>query len=89
VTDLATAAGIFGLSSSTAYALAAHGRFPVPVLRFGNRYRIPVAAILTALHLPATDPTRDDLTGPGRHASIDPTQSPGPPGPGTPPREGS
>ena len=30
------------------------GAFPVPVLRFGSRYRIPVAAILAALHLPAS-----------------------------------
>lgn len=51
VTDLPTAAAIFGLSRSAAYDLARTGRFPVPVLRFGTRYRIPVAAILTALDL--------------------------------------
>ena len=55
VTDLATAAAIFGLSRSTAYDLASDGRFPVPVLRFGTRYRVPVAAILSALHLAAGD----------------------------------
>jgi hypothetical protein len=53
VTDLATAASIFGLSRSTAYELAKRDRFPVSVLRFGTRYRVPVAAILHALHLPA------------------------------------
>lgn len=55
VTDLTTAAAIFGLSRATAYDLAKRGQFPVAVLRFGSRYRIPVAAILHALHLPADD----------------------------------
>ncbi|WP_249713895.1 helix-turn-helix transcriptional regulator [Rhizomonospora bruguierae] len=53
VTDLPTAARIFGLGRALAYQLAAAGDFPVPVLRVGNRYRVPVAAILTALHIPA------------------------------------
>ena len=53
VTDLATAARIFGLSRSVAYDLAKRGQFPVAVLRFGSRYRVPVAAILHTLHLPA------------------------------------
>jgi hypothetical protein len=30
-------------------------RFPVPVIRIANRYRVPVAPILAALHLPAGD----------------------------------
>ncbi|GAA2617198.1 helix-turn-helix domain-containing protein [Paractinoplanes durhamensis] len=55
VTDIATAARIFGLSRAVAYDLAKQNRFPVPVLRFGSRYRVPVAAILQALHLPADD----------------------------------
>lgn len=52
VTTVPTAAAIFGLSRSVAYDLIKAGTFPVPVLRFGSRYRIPVAAILTALHMP-------------------------------------
>ena len=55
VTDLQTAAAIFGLSRTTAYELARTDQFPVPVLRFGTRYRVPVHAILTALDLPMTD----------------------------------
>lgn len=55
VTDLTTAASIFGLSRATAYELAKRHQFPVAVLHFGRRYRIPVAAILHALHLPARD----------------------------------
>lgn len=56
VTDLPTAARILGLGRALAYQLAAASDFPVPVLRVGNRYRVPVAAILTALHIP-TEPT--------------------------------
>ncbi|MER7276655.1 helix-turn-helix domain-containing protein [Dactylosporangium sp. NPDC000244] len=52
VTDVPTAAAIFKLSRSVAYDLIKAGRFPVPVLRFGGRYRIPVPAILAALHMP-------------------------------------
>jgi hypothetical protein len=55
VTDVATAAHIFGLSRAAAYDLAKRGHFPVTVLRFGSRYRVPVAAILQALHLPVGD----------------------------------
>jgi hypothetical protein len=60
VTDVATAASIFGLSRAAAYDLAKRGQFPVTVLRFGTRYRVPVAAILQALHLPVGD---DDPPG--------------------------
>jgi hypothetical protein len=56
VTTVPVAAAIFGLSRSVAYDLARTGQLPVPVLRFGSRYRIPVAAILTALHMPADPP---------------------------------
>lgn len=55
VTTVPIAASIFGLSRSVAYDLIRAGRFPVPVLRFGTRYRVPVRAILAALHMP-TDP---------------------------------
>ncbi len=57
VTDLPTAASIFGLSRSVAYDLAQRGRFPVAVIRAGSRYRVAVAAILTVLHLNGDPPT--------------------------------
>ena len=89
VTNVATAAAIFGLNRSVAYDLVKADRFPVPVLRFGNRYRVPVAAILTALHLPLSPTERpptaaDDLINPGVHASID-HQEPAPREPPSPP----
>jgi hypothetical protein len=55
VTDITTAAAILRLSRSTAYDLAKHGRFPVPVIRAGARYRVPVAPLLAALGLEAPD----------------------------------
>lgn len=55
ITDIATAAQIFGLSRAAAYDLAKRDRFPVAVLRFGSRYRVPVAAILHALGLTIGD----------------------------------
>jgi hypothetical protein len=60
VTDLPTTGRIFGLGRSLAYDLARNGDFPVPVIRVGARYRVPVAAILAALHLWAAS----DLTSP-------------------------
>ncbi len=71
VTTVPIAAAIFGLSRSVAYDLVKTGQFPVPVLRFGTRYRIPVAAILTALHLPATtEAATGDLTD-SRESRVD------------------
>ncbi len=66
VTDIPTAGAILGLSRSAAYELAANDLFPVAVMRIGCRYRVPVAALLTALHIPI-DPTCSgrDLTRPG------------------------
>ncbi|MEU4626655.1 helix-turn-helix domain-containing protein [Actinoplanes sp. NPDC023801] len=52
VTDVPTAAAIFGIGRSTAYVLLKIGEFPIPVIQIGSRYRVPVAAILAALHLP-------------------------------------
>jgi len=51
-TTLLTAADIFGLSRAFAYRLAADDEFPVPVIKVGATWRVPVAAILAAAHLP-------------------------------------
>jgi len=52
-TDVVTAGQILGMSRNTAYALARRGTFPIPIIKAGVRYRVPVAAILAALQ-PAT-----------------------------------
>jgi hypothetical protein len=49
VTDLITAGQIFGFSRSLCYELIRTGQFPVPVLRPGRHYRVPVAGILKVL----------------------------------------
>lgn len=54
VTDLQTAADILDLARSTAYDLAHADQFPVPVLRAGGRYRVPIAPLLAALGLTDT-----------------------------------
>ncbi|GLY04998.1 DNA-binding protein [Actinoplanes sp. NBRC 101535] len=71
VTDLPTAARIFGLGRSLAYDLARDGRFPAPVIRAGTRYRIPVAGILTVLGLSAgCDLTRSAMRSVDHHGGI-------------------
>jgi hypothetical protein len=52
-TDVVTAGQILGLSRNTAYRLARLGQFPVPVLRAGAQYRVPLAGLLAALHIAA------------------------------------
>jgi predicted DNA-binding transcriptional regulator AlpA len=91
VTDLSTAASILGLSRAVAYDLAKTGRFPVPLIRVGTRYRVPVAAILAALHLDPQPPAAGgDLTRRRRRAwittrkSAPPARSTSPPPEDTP-----
>lgn len=50
-TDLVTAGSVLGIGRTTAHALARAGDFPVPVLRVGRRYRVPVAPLLRLLDL--------------------------------------
>jgi excisionase family DNA binding protein len=50
-TDVVTAGEILGLSRNTAYRLVRAGEFPVPVIKAGGQYRIPVAGLLTVLGL--------------------------------------
>ncbi|MCW3818617.1 helix-turn-helix domain-containing protein [Micromonospora sp. DR5-3] len=59
-TDLATAADILGVSRSAAYKLARRDAFPVPLIRAGTHYRVPVPPILAALHLAHDVPSTED-----------------------------
>jgi hypothetical protein len=59
-TDLVTAAAILGIGRTTAHTLARAGRFPVPVIRVGRRYRVPVAPILRLLTLDPAEATPPD-----------------------------
>ncbi len=50
-TDLMTAARILGIGRTTAYKLARTGTLPVPAVRVGRSYRIPVARLIELLGL--------------------------------------
>lgn len=49
ITDLVTAGSILGMGRTKSHQLVRAGRFPVPVLRHGRSYVVPVAPILTLL----------------------------------------
>lgn len=49
MTNVETAARILGIGRTVAYRLAKDGKFPVPVLRIGHSYRIPVPRLLELL----------------------------------------
>jgi hypothetical protein len=65
VTDITTAGAILGLSRSAAYDLAHRGEFPIPVIRAGSRYRVPVAALHIPLAPEPADATRPVATSTG------------------------
>jgi excisionase family DNA binding protein len=51
VVDLSTAATVLGIGRTTAYELVRTGRWPTPILRLGNRIRVPTAALRELLSL--------------------------------------
>jgi hypothetical protein len=51
-TDVETAASILGIGRTKAYELAKADEFPVPLIRVGRRYVVPVPAILRLLGTP-------------------------------------
>lgn len=53
--DLPTAARYLGIGRTTAYALAARGALPVPVLRIGTALRIPTVPLLKVLGITVPD----------------------------------
>ncbi|MGF7234966.1 MAG: helix-turn-helix domain-containing protein [Frankia sp.] len=65
-TSLTTASQILGIGRAKSYALARAGTFPVPVLRVGRSYRVPVAPLLRLLYIdgsPFTEPGRAETGG--------------------------
>jgi hypothetical protein len=48
-TDVETAGAILGIGRTKAYELPKEGEFPVPLLRIGRRYVVPVPQLLTIL----------------------------------------
>ncbi|YCK39708.1 hypothetical protein ACNF49_38325 [Actinomadura sp. ATCC 39365] len=47
--DLVTAGRAYGIGRTKAHELARKGKFPVRVIRVGNAYRVPKAALLDSL----------------------------------------
>jgi len=56
VVDLLTAATVLGIGRTTAYELVRTGHWPTPVLRLGNRIRVPTAALRELLTLSTDGP---------------------------------
>lgn len=49
VLDIVAAGRLLGIGRTTAYQLARHGKFPVPVLHVGGGYKVPTAPLLALL----------------------------------------
>ncbi len=78
-TDVATAGRALGMGRAAAYSAVRDDTFPVPVLRLGQRLRVPTAALLAVLGLPADDESADkpltcDDTAPD-HTTVTPRPS--------------
>ena len=75
-TDVVTAGQILGLSRNNAYTLVRRGDFPVPIIKAGSRYRIPVAALLAVLQpavlQPAVTPPAGGDDASDRHEPAQP-----------------
>ncbi len=52
IVDLATAGSILNMGLTKSRSLAASGHFPVPVIRHGDRYVVPTAALRALLGVP-------------------------------------
>jgi|HubBroStandDraft_4_1064222.scaffolds.fasta_scaffold133272_3 hypothetical protein len=55
-----------GLCKDEAYRLHKRGEFPVPVIKIGRRYVVPVAPILRLLGIGAAEDAADSDPGPGK-----------------------
>ncbi|KLL11838.1 MULTISPECIES: hypothetical protein [Protofrankia] len=49
VTDVTTAGACLGIERTSAHALVRSGKFPVPVIRVGARWKVPVRGLLAVL----------------------------------------
>lgn len=73
-TDLVTAASVLGIGRTVAHEHARRGTFPVPVLRVGARYVVPVAPLLALLGITPPAPAASSLSPAAAH--LDPTGGP-------------
>lgn len=54
-TGIRTASSILGMGDVKGYNLAKREEFPVPILRVGRKYVVPVSGLLKALGIEAPD----------------------------------
>jgi hypothetical protein len=62
--DLMTAAAVLRIGRTKAYDLAKRGDFPVTVIRIGDSYRVPTAALLTLLGISEQPPAPAEAKAP-------------------------
>jgi excisionase family DNA binding protein len=88
--DVVTAARYLGVGRTTAYALAARGALPVPVVRIGTALRIPTLPLLKILGIASPDvpdtATETHGAGAAPHTDTGPAAAPVPHGREDPPR---
>ncbi|MFB6604439.1 helix-turn-helix domain-containing protein [Streptomyces noursei] len=66
--SLVFAAGLFGMSHSTAYRRVRRGEFPCAVARVGRRYVVTMSALLRGLGIQDVRIRPDDMEWGARHA---------------------
>jgi hypothetical protein len=68
VVGLETAGRALGIGRTKAYQFAREGQFPVPVIRAGRAWLVPVAGLRAALGLPLPGPENSPPGGQDRAA---------------------
>jgi hypothetical protein len=68
--DLMTAAAVLRIGRTKAYDLAKRGEFPVRVIRIGDSYRVPVAALLTLLGISEHPPAVAEVRAPSSRTAV-------------------
>jgi hypothetical protein len=68
--DLMTAAAVLRIGRTKAYDLAKRGEFPVRVIRIGDSYRVPVAALLTLLDISEQPPAMTEVKAPSSRTAV-------------------
>jgi hypothetical protein len=80
VTDVPTAGQILGIGRNKAYQLVRSQSFPVPILKIGRRYVVPVQGLLRVLGMTATAysayPAAARTAATNAHAAMSPIPPP-------------
>ena len=66
--DIVTAGHALGFERTTTYKFNREGKFPVPVLKIGDTFRVPTAPLLRYLGIDPVEPEHRDDTQPAATA---------------------